>query len=800
MKKLVLTLLLSTVLFTPVVKSQEVRLATVTGQIVDEEQQPIAVGNVVILNPEDSTIITGMVYMEGEFSLAVPSEKDLLLKITSISYMPHFQLINIPYSNQIIGIGSFELRADMLATIEINANQQLMEKEGSNTIVNVANTSLSNAGTALDVMRNAPKIDINRNGQLAILGKGNAIVYLDGQRVASSTLLNGLSSAEIDRIEIIENPTAKYDAEGNGVINVITKSKNVEGYKIGLIQEVGYGKYFRSFFQGNVYFKVKRLMIQGNYGIRPQTLGSRFRQSRELLDESQYFTDNRYHLKNQQLGHNFSLRAAYTLLDKFKVGVNYTGTKNITDKEGNNDRIATVNGTENLNIGTLVLGTTDQSSNTATAYLYYINADKGINFQFNLQYADFKFGRDETIDQNIRESMVDSRLLRQSRNINDIRIYTAQADMQKVISQNLNLEIGAKSTTITNDSRVKLSELDDGASTPLPDFSNSFSYDESITAGYAQLSWNQGGTQTVAGLRGEWTNTNGITDDPEDVQALSRTYFNLFPSVSIKHTLSENLSLSGAYSYRINRPLFQDINPYVLYVDSLVSLRGNPGLLPEYSHAISGEVNYKTWSLALNYTYNNHKVNQIFRSLDESNPNVISFVKENLEYTQLYSATISKSVVYKSYSANFLFAGFYDQHQITDTRGQLNNNKPGYYFQINQFLDLPWRMKLATYIRYTSNRVDGVYTDNPISFINVSWSRKFLNDKLSVQIWANDILDRFKFTGDSNFNNMYMTYLSEGDWRFVKVTLSWNFGKLGAAGFNTKKISQEEVGRINKNQ
>jgi len=283
------------------------------------------------------------------------------------------------------------------------------------------------------------------------------------------------------------------------------------------------------------------------------------------------------------------------------------------------------------------------------------------------------------------------------------------------------------------------------------------------------------------------------------VQLFDRNYLNLFPSASITRQLGAQNSVSLSYGYRINRPLFQDLNPYVLYVDSLVSLRGNPNLLPEYSHNLTANLNYEGWNLELSYVHTDGKINQLFRSPDPARPEIIAFVKENLRYTRLYSAAVSRPLGGKWWSA-YLTAGiFYDDHAVADLDQQLNNTKTGVYLRLAPSLSLPGKFKFNAVLNYTSPRVDGVYNDNSVSYVNLSLSRKFFNDRFTATLWANDVFDDYRFTGVSHFNGSRMDYLSEGDWHYVKLMFNWNFGKLGNRNWKSKRGAGAEEGRILKN-
>ncbi len=776
--------------------AQETGLSySITAKVLNADHLPIDIGNVLILASSDSALIGGDVFYDGEFIVNNITTPHFIVKITALGFEDYYQQIQMKEIST--KLESIILTNTSLDEIVINSQRQIIEKKGANIIMNVAHTSLSDAGTVKDVLQNAPKVDINRNGQISILGKGVASVFIDGQQVASSQILSSLSSIEVSKIEIMENPPASFDAAGNAVINIVTKSKTLEGYKLGLTQEVGYGKYFRSFFQINSYLKIKDFMVQGDYGIRPQTIGNRFRQARNFQsDVDPYFTDNHYLLENKWLGHNYSLRMAYKFTNGISVGLNYNGTNSVSDKKGDNHRIGDSAGESLLDIATLVTGITGQNSNTATLYLKS-DSEKDLTYQLQGQYSDFGLNRNELSDQKIESTKGTDQLLRKSKNTNDISIYTLQVDFQKKINQNLKVEWGGKTVSISNSSFVGFDDiLENGTEVPLQDFTNDFKYQENILASYVQGHWNSNNKYSLtAGIRGEWTRAYSSTDEFIN-GALERNYFNIFPSASIQYSLSEDIKTSLSYSYRINRPLFQDLNPYVLYVDSLVSLRGNAFLVPEYSHSVTSNLNYKNWSVDLTYVRTINKINQIFRSLNADNPNVISFVKENINYTDLIMLSASGQLSYKKYNAYISIGGFYDNHDVQNINSALANDRFGYYIQVNQNIDLPWGLNLGSYARYISARVDGVYIDDPMSYVNLTLSKKFIKDQLTVRLWYNDVLDDWRFTGVSDFNNMHMDYLSEGDWNFIKISLNWSFGKLNASGMNRNKISQDELKRI----
>ena len=801
--KLPLLIALLFYIFFPILQAQsnESFSYTISANIVDEQAQAIELGNVLLLHPQDSTLLKGDFFMDGFVELMEVKATTVLLKITALGYEDFYQLIDNNKRESLINLDKITLAMQLIEGIEVVARQAVFEQRGTDLIVNVANTSLKEAGTAMDVIRSSPKVFVSRGGQISVIGKGVALLYLNGQQVTSSQILSSISSNDIKRVEIIENPSAKYDAAGNAVINIITKSKTLEGYKIGLLQRAGKGKFYRSYFQANTYYKVNKLLLQASYGIRPWQWGGRNQQTRSHKRLTTFSEiDNYFVQKNKRLDHDYNVRSTYQFSSNLKLNLQYTGTLVTGDRAADNLRTVLSEEVADFNITGKVIGTSDQNSNTLNLALQNTLDTLGSNFQLIGQYATFDFERNQRNLQVFSKENNSYDINRRSLNQNDIRIYTMQADYKKVFNQQWKWESGIKNAYITNSSLLTFeNENQDGSYSILPEFTNGFEYSENILAAYSQVNWQGSDLQFTAGLRSEWTQTDGNTSNATDNQTYKRRYFNLFPSASLKKTFTKKVSTSIDYSYRINRPLFQDLNPYILFVDSLVSLRGNPNLVPEYSHAISSNIQVANWNLNLNYAYNRNKINQIYRSLDANNPEAISFIKENLNHTKLYSAALSRPINFKWYSAYVTIGTFYDDHQISDIDDVLVNDKWGYYFQINQSIQLPWAFKLDAYCNYTSSRVDGVYIDNPISYVNVSLSRKFFNNQLTATLWGNDVFDKYKFTGITNFNQMYATYLSEGDWHFIRLSLNWSFGKLGTNQLGGKSISKSELNRINRN-
>lgn len=768
------------------------------GIVQDETGRPIEVGNLLLLSPKDSSLITGMLFQEGVFEIAGIRPTSFLLKISALGYADHYQSIVNKTHDPVIDLGTIYLGLHLMEGVEVVARQPLFTERGENVVVNVSQTSLNSVGTAMDVLRLSPKVFINSGNQISVIGKGAALVYIDGQLTPSNQVLGVLSSADIKEIEIIENPAAKYDAAGNAVINIITKNRTIEGYKIGLVQELEQRTYFRSYFKANAYVRLSKWMLQASYGIRPfRHLGQEYYARTYDFDQASIHIDNRFDYTLNILGHDYSFKTTYQLSPIAELGIQYQGQARDGDKDATNRNQYRENGLPGFTLNSTVTGPYRQQNNTLSFYYDQKLDTLGSNLRLTGQYANFVLNRLEYIDQQLSQDGSLSAINWRTYNTNAIDISSFQLDYQKVLVNGMQVGAGAKNAYIANQSRLDFSDLRDNGEYQLVGAASSdYDYDENILAAYTELSGQVGPWSYKMGLRAEWTKTNGIAGADEGGISISKNYLNVFPSASISRNLAEDWTFNAAYNYRVQRPRFQDLNPFVLYVDSLASLRGNPDLVPAYTHSLASTIKYKSFGLNLNYSHIQDRISTLIEVTDPERPAAFSFIRDNIEYATLYAASLTLPFQYKWWNSYNVIGTRFEAHHLLDNEVMTINQQAGYYLFTQQTFQLPADFKLTVNYQYTSPRVDGIYLDNPISNFGFTLSRKFFHQQLTVNMVANDIFNKYRFTGISTFDNTLLNYLSAGDMRSFRLALHWDFGKLGTNVLDEKKISKAELNRL----
>lgn len=241
---------------------------TIIGKVVDADSKSIDLGNVIALSTKDSSIIKGTFFMSGHFEINGILDSTFILKITVLGLKDQFQLVSRQNNDTLINVGTIQLTGNnTLEEVEVTFKVPLFQWDGEKLKVNVENSALSSVGTALDVLKRSPTVRVDNTDNVSVFGKGAALIYVDGQQISSADVLKGISSTEIKEIEIISNPSSKYDASGKVVINIITKKNNLEGYNGNLIQIASYGKGFLTYSGVRLNYKRKKWSTFISYGL-----------------------------------------------------------------------------------------------------------------------------------------------------------------------------------------------------------------------------------------------------------------------------------------------------------------------------------------------------------------------------------------------------------------------------------------------------------------------------------------------------------------------------------------------------
>lgn len=774
---------------------------TIIGKIVDSDSKPIELGNVIALSTKDSSIIKGNVFMSGQFELNGIFDNVIILKITAFGLKDQFQQVFRQNNDTLIDAGTIQLsRNNTLKEVEVIYKVPLFERDGEKVKVNVENSALNNVGTALDVLKKSPTVMVDNTDNVSVFGKGATIIYVDGQQITSIDILKTIPSTDIKEIEIISNPSAKYDASGKAVINIITKKNNLEGYSGNLIQIASYGKGVLSYTGLRFNYKRKKWATFISYGLPHGQDWKSDEYSREVKndDTTTIVMKNKISTNlNQTNFQNYRAGVTYTFDSVTSIGIQYSGyyyrSKNFTD----NINEIFKNADTPLIIQTNTISKPIKIMNSAN--IYFTKKIDTLQSEYSLtgQYGNFNSTNSDQISEQVFIGNDPNEQMKRNGGVNVIQIFTVQADLNKAFNKKWKLESGIKGSRISNQSDINLENYSSGVWISDPAYFNSFKYNESILGVYSQLRYSRNKINARLGGRAEYYDANGFSKISGQ-QIISRENINLFPSAFLGYDLTKDINTSLTYSSRITRPTFQDMDPFVNFIDSLSSFRGNPYLLPSYTHSFEASVIYRQQaSLVFGYSRTNGEMALVVDKLNDGT-DAFTATTKNLNFAETYSVGVVIPYNLDWWSTYNYFG--YMKNTFTYNSGGIavQNKKPTFYMYLYDEFRIKKILSVEVTYQYTSAGADGIFTFEPFSNLSANIKKTFFKDKLTCRLTADDILSSSFKTGSSNVNGYNVSYISKANTHSFGISLNYRFGKLKENLDKEKGVNKEEYDRIKK--
>lgn len=575
----------------------------IRGTLTDDQNKPIPFGNIVLYQSSDSTLANGTTSDEsGKFDLpAKPGT--YYLKISILSYQERI-IPAIKIANQDLQLGTLKLKAhtEQLEEVVIRGEKSQMELQLDKRVFNIG-TDLSNiGGNAAEILDNVPSVTVDVEGNVSLRGSQNVRILIDGRPsgltgISSPDALRQLQGNLIDRIEVITNPSSRYDAEGEvGIINIILRKKTNQGVTGSFTATLGHPANYGASFDVN--YRKNKVNLFSSYGINYRSrpgFGSSYQSFNTIDTVFSYAETNRRNRGG--ISHNFRVGMDYYLNDNNVL----TGSLLYRRSDGRNTSQFQYQdfGPTNELVRTIIRDELEREpENNMEAALSYRKEfqQKGRSFT-----ADFKWiESDEDEFSNIQEGDPAGliNLRQRSGNTEDERNLLFQADYVHPFGEKGKWEAGVKSTSrvLHNDFLVEQQQGDEDW-LALAGFDNNLIYRENIYAAYLMAGNQFRKFSLQTGLRGEFSDIT--TELPEEGQINQRRYFNLFPSAHLSYELNKNKSLQLSYSYRLSRPGFRELLPFSGYSNARSLMTGNPNLNPEYTHSMEGGylLNWESGSL-----------------------------------------------------------------------------------------------------------------------------------------------------------------------------------------------------------
>ncbi|MDA6071465.1 TonB-dependent receptor [Flavobacterium sp. AC] len=684
-----------------------------------------------------------------------------------------------------------------LDEVVIKRQTSLVKYSANGTIdVNVANTLLSTSSSVNELLGRVPNV-IVAEGQISVLGKGEAIIYLNGILINYERFA-AIPVSQISKIEIISNPSSKYDAEGKAVINIITKRNIENGTKGTASQHVTVSKFAgastNTLLDFN-YTKGKFSFIT-NYGLqlgkgRELLYTTRTRPNPDDYMRSELTTEWKRQFNNYS---NFVLGLQYTFSEKSYISMAYNG--NVEDLGG----VVESRNAIDTNSGTSFYATDIAKNDVLLNQFVNLNYNtitdsKGSSLFIGSQYSNYNGTVKDFIEENSFLDAINERRYLKNNVGSTINIIAVQADYSKKISENTKLEMGLKWSQAKIQSGTDFLTADtDDLNFEFDDLlSSDFKYSEKISAAY--LNYGSTFSQKInfsVGARAEKTNYDLYTN-ANGIQKFNKNYTNIFPNLLLNMDFSEDLKMHFSYVSRITRPRYQALNPFVIYQDPFTTIEGNPNLLPEKTHAFEIGALYEKFDFKLGYTY---KIDPISgAALRGDNPDSYVLRSLNLEKEHTLFTSVSRSFANKWWSSTNTISlnvskavdNFYEY-----TSGAV---KPQIYLYSNNTFTIPDWFKIQVLAWYLGDKSYGLRHDDSRSTVAIGIERNFFKDALKLNFIANDLFHGFRLSGDYNVGQTEIYYHRTLTTQYFKLIATYNFGNSKKANYKKSEIEQSENNR-----
>lgn len=690
-----------------------------------------------------------------------------------------------------------------LSEVTVAGKKLFLQQEGDKLVVNVQNSPLSSGATALEVLQRVPGLQVT-NDKISMSGKNSVSILIDGrssQYTDINSVIREIPSSSIERIEVISNPPAKYDAQGGGLINIILKHNSVAGTNGTVSLSGGYGRFDHKEVNAgtnNYYRYTPSLSLNHRRGAL-NVFGSYSYLHRNIFEINlikRYFNNRFYDQKNfnpSSYGyHSYRAGVDYYLDSTNTIGLLVTGFNR--SGNGNFENSST---NYNQSSGEVVESLTSRNqqsniNNTIEANLNWRHQFKtpGKSLNVDLNTAHYLLTNESTIRVVSQNS---GRYTNYQKVDNSINFQNLKVDYTSPLNHTIQFEAGAKSSfaRITNDLTFLQNEQPD------PGRSNRFVYTETINALYVNFIAKVKSWDIQAGLRGEQTVANGKTADSVLVNRnYSKPFFNL---LATRH-LDSNLAVTLHYSRRIDRPTYQQQNPFEFYIDPQTYIKGNPILLPQFTH--SGKLSFTYQGLpflAINYDRTTDVIFQYApqqRTVTDANGStrLISYtVADNIAQADVFSTQLNFPITFRRLVSGYGGGMINRQHYRAIYQGELfDRSKWAYtfYTEINVKISNTLSTQLSGH--YAGPSLLEFIRAGRNSSVNVAVEKKILNNKGKLVLAGNDLFYGNRTIGQIRFQDINVSIKQYSSTRNLRLTFSYSFGNQSVKSERKRKTGSEE--------
>jgi iron complex outermembrane receptor protein len=784
----------------------QVPAASIQGKVITETQAPAEAASIVLINSRDSSIVNAAtVNNEGAFKFVMITPGSYLLIISKVGY---HKLYAGPYQ---VAAGNALAVADIVLTpvtkqlseVTVLSNRPAIEFKPGTVTLNVAN-SLSAAGSsAYDILKQSPGVRVDENS-ITIAGRQSALITIDGKPTNLTGddltgILRSMQAATIDKIELITGGSAKYDASGGGIINIVLKKGKNTGFNATYTATGGYGTHYKANTGITFNNRTDKFNVFGTYNYSNNENFHELMTNRIINDgglQSNYLVDYNSLLHNSD--NNFSFGTDYYISKTQTIGFFVNGdvrddgiTKNNNLKISNQgvpDSVITANSHLNRHISKL---------NYNVNYNGKLD-DKGTTLSADFNYTTYDRSSAEFITNDFFNAAGDvyrDPLLLENLSPSKIRIWLSKIDFSDPLTKTSKLEAGFQYNNTSSDNNFVFGPLVDGQYQSDPGVSNHFIYTEDVTAGYVNYQNAWGRYELTTGLRAEQTMTQGNSVTANSI--VSNNYLDFFPNARLSYKIDDKSMLSASYNRGILRPAYKDVNPFLYYIDLYDYSSGNPNLKPEYTNSV--ELTYsrdKSFSATLySRTITNAYEFDFYQQNDATKVNVD--IRENVGNEYNYGIRFIAPVTFtRWWNADFNVDASYQRYVAYPQNGNLDKGTQDIIFSSAQHFILGKTITAEISGRYETPTFYGINQFKSNYFVNAGIGKQLFNRRATLRLNVSDVFNTLRDRAHTDYQNLNLTTLNKNESQVARLTFTYRFGKSTQKATIHRTGNEDEQKRI----
>jgi iron complex outermembrane receptor protein len=785
----------------------QTKIGKISGSVTDDKQKVIDGATVSLLRIKDAGLVkVSVTDKNGNYEFEKIADGDYIVSVTVTGFQKKgSEPFKISADKSLVTLNTLQLlpAAKSLGQVTVTGKRPLIENKIDRTVVNVE-AAPSNAGaSALEVLEKSPGITVDNDGNISLKGKQGVIVMMDGKPTYLSAtdlanVLRNLPASALDQIEIMTNPPAKYDASGNsGIINIKTKKGRTEGFN-GSLTTGGTISFYkrdhslltpvRTSNSLNINYRKGKINLFGNLNYNYNENRSDLYLTRKLYDQN----GNINIVSNQESefngrNNNYTAKIGFDFFQNKKTvwglvlnGFTFfgrpqpIGSQVFTRPDGTVESVLESEGITKINFANYsgnvnFKHTFDSTGKEITVdfdYVGYSNLSKSLLITDSYDEP----GRIKTGRFELKGDIPGT-----------IDIYSLKSDYTHPMKKDMRFDAGFKLSYVDNNNEVEYQRGDNG-SWVKDNRSNHFIYQENINAAYVSINkkWKKFSAQ--AGLRMENTVAKGkqITND----STFTRNYTSLFPTMYINYEITKNHMVTFSYGRRIMRPNYQDLNPFIWFLDSLTYRQGNPYILPQYSNNFEIRHSYKNGiTTVINYTQTDDAISQLLVQPDLGKR--VTFLRpDNVARQKNIGLSITAPAkVTKWWNTNIYF-NLYNNHftgihfnPIKQQNDQIDVQYTSYMVNItNNFsFQKGWSAELSGF--YRAKGVDGLSVADEMYFMTIGAQKNIMKGKGTLRMNFRDPFHWQKWGGTTRYSNIDVRVRNIWNNRSLSVSFSYRFGK-----------------------